>query len=169
MEKTLSLFKNYKEKITLTTMCTLIIIILLFITLYSKSNNNISFGSVSVSSPKQKDFVYLSDIPYDKNNSSVGWGQVTLDKNLDTKYNKGLITLIIDGKPKSFLKGIAAHATSTVVYDINGLGYDYFSTYYGVDASRGSTGNGVKFSIYTSIDGVNWDLETLVSPPVKKH
>ncbi len=168
MEKTLSLFKNYKEKITLTTMCTLIIIILLFITLYSKSNNNISFGSVSVSSPKQKDFVYLSDIPYDKNNSSVGWGQVTLDKNLDTKYNKGLITLIIDGKPKSFLKGIAAHATSTVVYDINGLGYDYFSTYYGVDASRGSTGNGVKFSIYTSTDGVNWDLETLVSPPVKK-
>lgn len=30
-------------------------------------------------------FVYLSDIPYDSKNSSVGWGSITLDGNLETR------------------------------------------------------------------------------------
>ena len=117
-----------------------------------------------------KDYCYLSDIPYIANQSSVGCGSITLDKNLDSKYNQGLITLIVNGQQKKFLKGISAHATSTLVYDITGLGYDYFSTYYGIDASRGNTGNGVQFAIYTSVTGEDddWDLHTLVSPPIKK-
>ncbi len=114
------------------------------------------------------DRCYLSDIPYDVSQSNVGWGSITLDQNLETAYNQGLITLIVDGQQKKFLKGVSAHATSTLIYNITGLGYDYFSTYYGVDASRGTNGNGVKFAIYTSADGENWDLHTLVSPPVKK-
>ena len=113
-------------------------------------------------------FCYLSDIPYNKEQSSVGWGNITLDQNLDTKYNQGLITLIVNGTPKKFLKGVSAHATSTLIYDISDLDYDYFSTYYGVDSSRGSTGNGVKFSISTSVDGEDWELHTLASPPIKK-
>ncbi len=111
---------------------------------------------------------YLSDIDYIKEQSSVGWGAITLDQNLDTSVNNGLISLIVDGKKKSFFKGISAHATSTLVYDLSGYDYDYFSTYYGVDAGRGANGNGVKFAIYTSKDGESWDLHTLVSPPVKK-
>ena len=115
-----------------------------------------------------KKMVYLSDIPYIKELSSVGWGNITLDQNLEAKYNNGLIALIVNGQQKIFLKGISAHATSTMVYDITGLNFDHFSTYYGIDASRGTNGNGVKFAIYTSTDGANWELHTPVSPGVKK-
>ncbi|MDE5630845.1 MAG: NPCBM/NEW2 domain-containing protein, partial [Bacilli bacterium] len=113
-------------------------------------------------------YTYLSDIEYVSEQSSVGWGSVTLDKNLDSKYNDGLITLIIDGKKRSFLKGVSAHAPSTLVYDISKYGYDYFTTYVGIDESRGANGNGVKFHIYTSVDGETWDLETPVSPTLSK-
>ena len=110
---------------------------------------------------------YLSDIPYQS--AKVGWGSVTLDQNLDTKYNNGLITLIMeDGTQKSFRKGVAAHAESTLIYDISSYNLDHFTAYIGVDASRGANGTGVKFSIYTSVDGENWDLKTQVSPPVMR-
>ena len=113
-------------------------------------------------------YKYLSDIEYVKDKSSVEWGSITLDSNLETTYNDGLITLIVDGKKKRFLKGITAHATSTLIYDISSYNYDYFSTYIGLDESRSSLGNGVKFSIYTSVDGENWDLKSEDNPPVLK-
>ncbi len=111
---------------------------------------------------------YLSDTPYVAGQSSVGWGSITLDKNLDSKYNNGLITLLIDGQQKSFNKGVSAHATSTLVYDLSEYNYDYFNAYIGVDASRGNAGNGVKFYIYTSVDGTNWDLKTAETPQAMK-
>ncbi len=117
---------------------------------------------------KESKFCYLSDIPYIAEQSSVGWGSITLDQNLETKYNDGLIALQIDDQVKFFIKGVSAHATSTLVYDISSYNYDYFTTYFGVDASRQNNGNGVKFAIYTSKDGQNWDLHTPVSPPVMK-
>lgn len=98
---------------------------------------------------KSEKFSYLSDLPYESD-SSVGWGSITLDKNLDTKYNNGLITLIVNGEKKSFFKGIAAHANSQVIFDVSK--YDYFSTYYGVDASRGTTGTAVWFKFCTKQD-----------------
>lgn len=110
---------------------------------------------------------YLSDIPYES--ATVGWGSVTIDQNLDTKYNNGLITLLMeDGTQRSFKRGVAAHAESTLIYNIGSYNLDYFTAYIGVDASRGGSGTGVKFSIYTSVDGENWDLKTQVSPPVMK-
>ena len=129
-------------------------------------NNHMTVAANSETS--KKGYRYLSDVEYVKEQSSVGWGNITLDGNLETQYNGGLITLIINGKERSFLKGVTAHATSTMVYDISGLDYDKFSTYYGVDASRKANGNGVKFAIYTSVDGINWELHTPVSPGVQK-
>ncbi|MCI8362712.1 MAG: hypothetical protein HFJ41_06310 [Clostridia bacterium] len=117
---------------------------------------------------KESKFCYLSDIPYIAEQSRVGWGSITLDQNLETQYNDGLIALQIDNQVKFFIKGVSAHATSTLVYDISSYNYDYFTTYFGVDASRQNNGNGVKFAIYTSKDGQNWDLHTPVSPPVMK-
>ena len=123
-----------------------------FVSLYSASN--------------ESDFLYLSDTPYMKEQSSVGYGEVVLDGNINTSYNNGLITLNIDGVKTSFIKGVLAHATSTMVYDISNYHYDYFTSYIGVDQSVGTNGNGVKFAIYTSVDGENWDLKTDVKPPV---
>ena len=111
-------------------------------------------------------YKYLSDIEYDKTQSKVEWGSITPDSNLETQHNYGLITLIIHNEEDNsnektyFLKGMSAHATSTLVYDISDYDYDYFSTYVGVDASRENNGNGVKFKIYTSTNGTTWDLKT---------
>ncbi len=113
-------------------------------------------------------FRYLSDIEYIKDQTSVGWGSIQFDKNINTGSNNGLITVNINGEKKSFMKGVLAHATSTVVYDISSYHYDYFTAYLGVDASVGTNGNGVKFAIYTSKDGENWDLKTDEKPPVLK-
>jgi len=134
----------------------------------SKEKNIIEttpYGYLAYNTEKYR---YLSDIEYIKDKTSVGWGNILFDKNINTNINNGLITVNIDGEKKSFMKGVLAHATSTVVYDISSYNYDYFTAYLGVDASAGNNGNGVKFLIYTSKDGENWDLQTAAKPPVLK-
>ncbi len=119
------------------------------------------YGYLAYNTEKMR---YLSDTPYIKEQSSVGWGSILLDKNA----SDDLINVNVDGKKTPFMKGVFAHATSTLVYDIKFYNYDYFTAYIGVDASRGNNGNGVKFAIYTSQDGTNWDLKTDVKSPVLK-
>ena len=116
----------------------------------------------------KEQFRYLSDIDYIKDKTSVGWGNIKLDENYESNINNGLITVNIDGVKTSFMKGVLAHAPSTVVYDISSYSYDYFTAHLGVDASKGDNGDGVKFSIYTSKDGENWDLKTDEKPPILK-
>ncbi|HCW53608.1 MAG TPA: hypothetical protein DG753_07720 [Clostridium sp.] len=102
------------------------------------------------------DCVYLSDINYVTTQSSVGYGKITKDTNI----GGGTITLIVDGEGVEFKKGIGAHATSTVVYDLRNYKdkYSRFISYVGIDKSQSGRGNGVKFSIYTSNDDKNWTL-----------
>lgn len=107
--------------------------------------------------------VYLSDIEYSK--ASVGWGTLTFDK---TQDNGGL-TLKVNGYSTVFKKGIWAHATSTIEYDISDYkDYAYFTTYYGLNTTANNTGNGVKFYIYTSVDGNEWTLRTEENPEALK-
>ena len=111
----------------------------------SVSNDGIKEGSI-----------YLSNIDYITEQSSVGWGAIQKDKNVD----KGTIQLQIDGNVKPFLKGLGAHADSTLVFDISKYSNEYtrFSAYLGVDYSKKGLGNGVKFTISTSIDGKTWTI-----------
>lgn len=109
--------------------------------------------------------VYLSDIPFAS--AKVGWGNLTLDKN---GVNNGGLTLNVNGSTVTFKKGIFAHATSTVDYDISqyNAAYPYFVAYYGLNTTNNNVGNGVKFYVYTSNDGQNWDLKTDADPsPLK--
>ncbi len=118
---------------------------------------------LSYNAEKANDVVYLSDIPYKK--AQVGWGTLGLDK---TNSNTSL-TMYIDGAAVVVKKGIFAHATSTIEYDIsNYKDYDYFTTYYGLNTSAGSNGNGAKFYIYTSQDGKEWTLKTEENPTALK-
>ncbi len=107
--------------------------------------------------------LYLSDITYKK--AQVGWGNISFDK---TQSNTSLI-LRFNNSSTVFNKGIWAHATSTVEYDISEYkDYAYFSTYYGLNTTAGATGNGVKFYVYTSKDGSSWDLRSPENPdPLK--
>ena len=105
------------------------------------------------SNQEDLDFIYLSDIEYDKSKTKA-----SVQK--DTNIAGGTITLIVDGEGVQFKKGIGAHATSTVVYDLRNYKdkFSRFISYMGVDKSKNGWDNGVDFSIYTSDNGVDWDL-----------
>lgn len=100
-----------------------------------------------------ENFCYLSDIPYDKSQSKSGYGSLIMDK----AGNNSLISVKIEGGYYSFEKGIWAHATSTVVYDLRNYDYDYFTAYIGLNKTAASSSNGVIFKIYTSEDGKSWN------------
>ena len=70
-------------------------------------------GALSYDSDKLEDVVYLSDIPYMK--AEIGWKTIGLDKTVDN----AALTMNIDGTATVIKKGIWAHATSTVEYDIS--------------------------------------------------
>lgn len=57
--------------------------------------------------------LYLSDIPY--LSAKIGWGTIGLDK---TSSN-GALSIKLNGSTTTIKKGIWAHATSTVDYDIS--------------------------------------------------
>ncbi|EPB8220824.1 NPCBM/NEW2 domain-containing protein [Clostridium perfringens] len=105
---------------------------------------------------ESKKEIYLSDIDYIKEQSNVEYKSIMKDLNTDGKK----IKLKVDGEEKEFQKGMGCHATSTLVYDISKYKNTYhrFVSYVGIDSRQGSRGDGVDFKIYTSKDGVNWDL-----------
>lgn len=109
-----------------------------------------------------KEFIYLSDLEYDSTQSSVGWSEILYDKTVnDTK-----ITVKIEGAWYAFDKGVFSHAAATILYDISNYDYNYFTAYTGLDKLITKKSNGVKFFVYTSIDGTNWDLKTAENPNV---
>ena len=103
----------------------------------------------------EKGYLYLSDIDYESG-SSAGYGQIRKDTNVE---GNSLIKLIVEGEVVEFNKGMAAHANSTLIYNVEAYKdtYSRLTSYVGVDASRGSNGNGVIFIISTSDDGVTWN------------
>lgn len=101
-----------------------------------------------------RDELYLSDIEYVRNQTSTGDGAVKINQN----NAGGTISLIVNNTVKEFEKGIGAHATSTVVYDVSRYSEEFtrLMTYVGIDSSKGSNGNGAYFIMYTSQDGTTW-------------
>lgn len=116
-------------------------------------NNEVSLSANTPNNNTQ--FMYLSDMGYMSNLSHTAWGDIKLDQTLEG----GTIKLNVDGEALEFNKGITAHATSTVVFDVSHYSNQYsrFTTYVGVDKSQGDRGNGVKFKVLTSVDGQNWE------------
>lgn len=104
-----------------------------------------------------KSIQYLSDLP--ETESSVGyWGKIFKDCLVDNdKEKKGNLWVRQNGEVLKFAKGIGAHATSKIVYDISKVveTKKYFVGYLGIDA-RTSSGDGVTFKISLSDDKQNW-------------
>ncbi len=119
---------------------------LLFVMFLSMDTSYLSYAK------ENEEFCYLSDIPYVEEQSSVGWREISLDKTPDNTA----ISMKVEGSNYTFEKGIFAHATSTVVYDLtNYADYDYFTAYIGLNTTS-TRGDGVIFDIFTSQDGTNW-------------
>ena len=114
----------------------------------------VNSNSESTDSMVNQNYIYLSDMEYDKDKSSVGYGSINMDKNIDG----GKIKLIQEGEVVEFNKGIGAHARSQVVYDVSkySKNYNRFVAHLGVDKSMNGKGDGVIFKVSTSEDGKNW-------------
>ena len=100
-------------------------------------------------------YTYLSDITYDKDRSFAASSHSI---HIDENDSNEMITLKVNDKNKSYIKGICAWADSQIIYDLRDYDYDYFTSNIGVDISEQSNyfNTGVKFYIYTSEDGQNW-------------
>lgn len=145
--------KGNKDKFLFKILICLVLLLIIF--LLPKYSNK-SFAAEQEESPE---FVYLSDIQY--SSAKVGWGKI----NLDGTDSGAEFSIKIEGGTYNFRKGIWAHASSEIVYNLTDYqDYDYFTTYMGVNTTSGNRGNGVKFYIYTSTDGKQWNLKTEAEP-----
>ena len=126
----------------------------------SKDEENI----VVMAAHESEDYKYLSDLDYitENNWSYAGWGEIKKDKNIEN----GQISLLVDGTRVYFSKGMGAHASSQLTYDVSGFSgtYTRFVSKMGVDASKNGLGE-VWFRISASKDGTTWD-ELYKSNPV---
>lgn len=90
-------------------------------------------------------YIYLSDRTPDAS-SKAGWGNIQTDRNVDG----GSISLKIDGADVIFEKGMGAHATSNLIYDIRDVkdSFPRLSTYAGIDSGKVGKSDGVSFYIW---------------------
>lgn len=104
------------------------------------------------------DYIYFSDIPRSQQiQATVGWETLKYDTNI----SNDTISLIVGGNRKYFTKGLGAHAYATLIYDVEELTDNYrftrFTSYLGVDASRGNAGS-VKFILSVSDNLSDWKV-----------
>lgn len=130
----------------------------LLFTLNSKLSNVSVFETeqLAYAEKAEEKFVYISDLEYITANnwSYVSWGSIQKDRPPEGEY----ISLIVNGRKRLFAKGMGLHANAVVTYDVSELSSKYtrFVGRVGIDASRGSTGNGVWFQFLVSNDGNDW-------------
>ena len=148
MEKNIINNKSRDKFLFRIIICFVLLLIMFLLPKYS----NQSFATEQQENPE---FIYLSDIQY--SSAQVGWGSIHINQT----DNGGKFSVRIEGGNYSFDKGIWAHASSQVVYNLTDYNhYQRFTTYMGVNTTSGNSGNGVKFYVYTSADGKTWDLRT---------
>ncbi|WP_122639476.1 NPCBM/NEW2 domain-containing protein [Romboutsia sp. Marseille-P6047] len=96
-----------------------------------------------------KNIVVYSDVVYASNtdwqSATTDWQSVRKDKS----SSNGTIKVGIDGQTKEFEKGIGTHANSTIIYNVEGKGYEYFETLVGIDRNISQQNNSsVIFQIF---------------------
>lgn len=93
-----------------------------------------------------EDYTYLTEYDWKSTQNSYA----TPKKDIATSNNALRLTNE-DGNEVSFERGIGAHATSTITYDLSDKDYAFFSSYVGVDRQMFGTVGSVSFEIY--VDG----------------
>lgn len=159
---------------------------ILGVVLLTEDNNAVYAADNNATGEKTEEgFVYLSDYDYvkelngQKSYSTKDEAFSTASKFVGDKIILNgsalddLISLSENGEveqnfypiAKKYFKGITACAPSVVIYDISASNYEYFSTYYGVEAAVAFAKFGFqepvnsaicKFYFYTSVDGETW-------------
>lgn len=69
---------------------------------------------------------------------TIGWGSI----HIDSAMNGTPITLLNDKNERvEYAKGIGTHANSTIIFQVEGKGYERFQSFVGVDASQNGKGS----------------------------
>lgn len=138
-----------------------------FYNVFAESNTEIAQHDETLQKNEEINFYYLSDMEYITTNrwSYAGYGSIMKDKNI----NGEKISLIIDGSKIIFNKGIGAHASSQLTYDISEYSDEYtrFVAKLGIDSSQNGKGD-VWFRISVSNDGTEWK-ELYKSEPITSN
>lgn len=110
------------------------------------SDGNEVIETRNVAVVNMNDYRYLTD--YDWTSTKNSYAAPIKDKSASANI---LRLTNEDGKEVSFERGIGAHATSTIVYDLTDKDYAYFSSYVGVDRQMFNSVGSVSFEVY--VDG----------------
>lgn len=133
-------------------------------------SDNSGIQTYTISEQSSDSFVYLSDLEYDPA-SKAGWGEIQKDKDVEG----GTITLKLNDTVTYFQKGMGAHATSNLIYDISQYNQEYtrLSTYVGVDHAKNGKSDGAQFFIWGSKTGqgdwIQLDSTEILKPADNAH
>lgn len=87
-------------------------------------------------------FDYLSEIQVAY--AKVDWGGFGQNR----APQGGTITLLRDGVDVTYAKGLGTHANSTVIYNVEGKGYDHFESYIGIDQAMKGRNSSATFEVW---------------------
>ena len=93
-----------------------------------------------------EDFKYLTD--YNWKSTQNSYKAPNKDKSMS---GKALRLTNENGQEVTYERGIGAHSTSTIIYDLSDKDYAYFTSYVGVDRQMFGTVGSVSFEVY--VDG----------------
>lgn len=110
------------------------------------SDGNESTLERTIAVVDMNDYKYLSEYDWNsvKHNYTVPLKNQSISK-------KALRLTDENGQEVSYEKGIGAHSTSTIIYDLTDKNYDYFTSYVGVDREMYNSVGSVVFEVY--VDG----------------
>lgn len=110
-----------------------------------------------------EDFDYLTD--YDWTSAKQSYGSTKKDQSASSNT---LRLTNEDGTVATYERGIGAHSTATIIYDLSDKNYDIFSAYVGVDrAMHGSVGS-VQFEVFVDNE-LAFDSGVMNSRDAKKY
>ncbi|MDU2491755.1 MAG: NPCBM/NEW2 domain-containing protein [Clostridium celatum] len=110
------------------------------------SDGNTTTKTRTVAVVDMNDYTYLTEYDWKSTNNSY----TAPRKNIGIGGNTLRLTNE-KGQEVSYEKGIGAHSTSTIVYDLSDKNYAYFSSYVGVDRQMYGTVGSVSFEVW--VDG----------------
>lgn len=110
------------------------------------SDGNTTTQTRTVAVVDMNDYTYLTEYDWKSTNNSY----TAPKKNIGISGNALRLT-DENGNEVSYEKGIGAHSTSTIVYDLSDKDYAYFSSYVGVDRQMYGTVGSISFEVW--VDG----------------
>lgn len=126
------------------------------------SDGNTTQASRKVKVVDMEDMTYLSDIDLKSSSNSY-----TSARKNQSVSGRAIRLTNENGAEIAYEKGIGAHSTSTLIYDLTKADYGYFTSYVGVDRQMYNTVGSVNFQVYLDNEKV-YDSGTMNSTHAQK-